>query len=310
MMKFVLLSLFTISSAMAYVPTVESLFRHGSNPDVISNGMSLTLQVKKMHHSEESQGETLVKEQRLNDHYRLFFTRGNGDSLKIAQARYTNNSFTEGSLEHKIYYPNFNAFTIKTDPAHIEKGLFFAVLHSILYNNGSHLITYLKAAGVPVKLNNEIINREKVEFLATYKRYLALTSQDRSLRKTEPNPLRPEDPTAQDRVERLMSESMYMDQKQVTLSRDSGEMAWMVLAGPFEATVSYKNRHIQRIKFKTSTGEFEMVLKDYWLANGTHSAPRYIMLKSLNGENYQVEVTNLRHYNERDEDLEIGRAHV
>ena len=48
MIKIVLASLLLTSVAHAYVPTVESLFRHGSNPDVTGNGISLTMVVKKM----------------------------------------------------------------------------------------------------------------------------------------------------------------------------------------------------------------------------------------------------------------------
>ena len=64
--------------------------------------------------------------------------------------------------------------------------------------------------GVPVKLNNEIINREKVEYLAAYKQYLVAINKDRTSRKTETNPLRPEDATAREKAESVMNEPMYV----------------------------------------------------------------------------------------------------
>jgi hypothetical protein len=42
----------------------------------------------------------------------------------------------------------------------------------MIFNDGVFLINYLKTLNVPVKLNNEIINRQKVEYLASYKQYL------------------------------------------------------------------------------------------------------------------------------------------
>lgn len=306
MMKIVFASLFLVSSVHAYVPTVESLFRHGANPEVTANGISITIIVKKMGGEKASttnQDASLVQDARPEDFYKMFLTKGPNESFKIAQTRYKNGTFSESALEHKTYYPNFTSYTIKPDVDQLEKGLFFSLIHSLTMNNGSHMVNYLKGLGVPVKLNNELLNREKVEFMADYKRYLVTVSRDRNAKKTEVNPMRPEDPAARERAEQIMNEPMYVDTKQVQLSRDDGQIAWVVSAGPFEAVFSYKDRDVQKIRYKTQAGEFEIICKDYWLANGTHAMPRYILIKSLNGQSYQVEITNLRHYVEKEEDL-------
>jgi hypothetical protein len=306
MIKFlVLIFVLGFHTAFAYVPTVESLFRHGSNPEVVANGLSVSLVVKKQsgETSSETSDTSLLDDQRNADHFRIFFTKGTGDLLKVAQARYSNGTFSETSLEHKIYYPSFGPFTLSGELQQVEKGLFYGLLNSILLNNGTHIVSYLKSIGVPVKLNSELINREKVEFLADYKRYLVTVSKDRTAKKTEVNPLRPEDPEARARADSIMAESMYVDMKQVKLGRDEGRVAWVVNAGSFEAVFSYKEREVQRITYKTSAGEFEVICKDYWLANGTHAVPRYLLVRTLSGLQYQVEITGLRHYVEKEEDL-------
>jgi hypothetical protein len=305
MMKALVLFLF-VSTANAYVPTVESLFRHGSNPDVVGNGLSITMIVKKIQPGEKENTTvndvTLLKEEKPEDFYKVFFTKA-GDHLKVSQTRYNSNSFSEGSLEHKIYYPNFNAYTMKPSIEQAEKGIFFGLLHSLTLNNGAHLVNYLKSLGTPVKLNNDLINREKIDFLADYKRYLVTINKDRNAKKTEVNPMRPEDANARHRAEEIMGESMYVDTKQVTLSKDEGQIAWVVNAGAFEAVASYKERDIQRIKYKSAAGDFEIICKDYWLANGTHALPRFMLIKTFSGLSYQVEITNLRHYVEKEDDL-------
>jgi hypothetical protein len=48
MIKMILSLILLSSSAFAYVPSVESLFRHGSNPDITANGVALTFVVKKI----------------------------------------------------------------------------------------------------------------------------------------------------------------------------------------------------------------------------------------------------------------------
>lgn len=292
-----LLVLFLFSAqAMAFVPTIESLFRHGSNPEVTANGVTFTMAVKKLNGSAE--GEVPV-----DDFFKIFLTRGSGDSIKLAQARYKDNSFSEGSLDHKIYYPGFSPYTLKPSVEQMEKGLFYALVHSLAYNNGSHMVNYLKTLGVPVKLNSDLINREKIDYLASYKRYLLTISQNKAARKTEANPLRPEDAAARDRVEAVMNESMYVDTKQVRLSKEDGEMAWLADAGPFSGAFDYDTRDVMKVVFKSAAGEMEIVCRNYGLLNGTHRFPKTMLIKDFSGDNYQIEVTDLRHYVEREEDI-------
>ena len=70
--------------------------------------------------------------------------------MKVAQTRYDNNSFSEGSLMGKQFFSNFTAYTIKSNPEDTEKGLFHAMLRSMVFNDGAFIINYLKSLGVPV----------------------------------------------------------------------------------------------------------------------------------------------------------------
>lgn len=305
MMKLALAALFVSSSVFAYVPTVESLFRHGSNPEVTANGVSITFVVKKIEVGTKSSGSdvSLLNETKSEDFYKMFFTKVSNDVMKVAQTRYENNTFNEASLQEKVYFPNFTAFTIKGSPEESEKGLFQGMLRSMIFNDGAFIVNYLKTLGVPVKLNSEIINRQKVEYLASYKQYLVAINKDRNARKTAQNPLKPDDAVAREKIDNIMNEPMYVDQKQVKLSREDGEMAWLVSAGQFEAVISYKNREIRKLKYRSQLGDYEILAKEYWLANGTHALPRYILVKDYKGENFQIEVLNLRHYLEKEVDL-------
>jgi hypothetical protein len=244
-----------------------------------------------------AEGETTPPE----DHYKLFFTRVDHDSMKVAQTRYSNASFSETSLEHKIYYPNFTAFTVKATADQVERGIFFAFMKSLVLNDGEHLVQYLKALGVPVRLNKELINREKIELLASYKRYLIATNRDR--KRNEVNPLRPEDPAERARVEKVLDDSLYVDTKNVHLSRSNAEMVWAVSAGAFEAIVSYDKRHPMLVKYKTGTGEFEITATDYWLSDGVHYMPKTVTVKSISGEVYTVEIGSFRHATENEGDI-------
>lgn len=304
MMKALVLFLFSIT-ANAYVPTVESLFRHGGNSDISANGISFSLQIKKIAPSESNANAPQVmvpSDQPAEDFFKIFFTQS-GEGLKVAQTRYSNANFSESTLVHKTYFSHFTPFSLKPNLEESEKGLFYGMLHALAFNSGVHIIGYLKALGIPVKLNNEIINREKIELLADYKRYLVLIAKDRSAQKSEQNPLTPQDPAARNRVEAIKDSSMYTDLKQVKIHREEGEMVWKVEAANFEAIFSYKERNLMRIKYKTSAGEYDLYCRDYWLANGSHLFPRYILIRTFSGQQYQVEVSGLRHYQDREEDV-------
>lgn len=296
MIKFLFFLIFMMSSAVAYVPTVESLFRHGSNADISANGISLTMSLKKT----DSDGKVLMDE---NDFYKIFFTRTT-EGMRLSQTRYTNASFSETSLVNKAYISNYSGFSIPSNIESAEKGIFIGVLHAITHNNGVHLMNYLKNLGVPLKFNNEIINREKIEFLAGYKRYLAIIARDRSAKKTEVNPMQPSDPAARERAQIIMAESMYTDTKQVKLTQEDGNISWKIEAESFEAIFSNSERDLLKLKYKSALGEYEISFRDYWRANGIHTIPRYIDVKTFDGQRYQLEIMALRHFDDRDEDVQ------
>ena len=306
MMKLVSLFFLLINFAHAYVPTVESLFRHGSNPDVTANGISLTFKVSKIIPGTKTEAnksqDSLLSNEKPEDFFKVFFTRIN-ETTKVAQTRYNSSNFSESSLVHKTYFGNFTPYTFKPSLESAEKGIFYGLLFSLVFNEGNHLLSYLKSLEVPVRLNSELLNREKVEFLASYKHYLAVINRDRNAKKTEINPMKPEDAAARERVEQIMAQPMYSDTNQVKLSKDEGNMAWVVNAGPFEAVFSYKERDAQRIKFKSAAGDFEVIMKDYYLANGTHAFPKFFLIKTFSGEHFQLETLNLRHYVEKEDDM-------
>src|SRR5690606_22037683 len=96
---------------------------------------------------------------------------------------------------------------------------------------------------------------------------------------------------------------MYVDTKQVSLTSDGGRMYWMLNAGAFDAVIGYEKRHPQRLRYRAGSGELEITCHDYWLANGTHYLPKYMLVKSLSGETYRVDIGSLRHFNEKEDEM-------
>jgi hypothetical protein len=303
MMK-VLVLFFISGFAHGYVPTVESLLRHGANPDVNVNGISFNLIVKKSETT--SSPENKINEEK--DYYKIFFTRTE-DGLKVAQTKHSGAVFSDSTLEHKVSFSGASPFTLKPSVENAEKGVFYGLLNSLAFNNGSYLLNYLKSLGVPVKLNNEIINREKVELLADYKRYLVVINNNRNAKKTEVNPLYPVDPVAKERVNAIMASPMYTDTNQVKLSKVDGQMSWLIEAGPFHAVIAHESRDIQSLTYKSVAGDFEIYCKDYWAVDGSHKIPRYLILKTFSGQKYEIEITGARYQQDNDDDIQRRLRH-
>ncbi len=288
-MKILLLSLFITTSALAYTPTVESLFRHGSNPDVTTSALNLSFSVKDLANVENT------------SFYKIYFDVFDSKTLKFSQTAYNQDSFSEGSLLGKIYYSQLSPLSFKSQS--VDRGLFYSLIHSIILNDGGFLIEYLKLHNVPVKTNSEILNSDKINLMKDYKNYLRSINNDRSLKKTLVSPLKPENDQAQERANRLMKEPMYLDADQVKLSSYEGKPAWLVIAGEFQAYVSYEERRPLSVRFKTSAGEVTIQCLDYWRPDAAHAVPKKLIIKTSKGETYQVETLSLRYYNEKEEDL-------
>jgi hypothetical protein len=288
-MKFLIAALLTINTAFAYTPTVESLFRHGSNPEVTTNALSLSFSVKDLGNAEIAQ------------FYKVFFDVFDQQTLKVSQTTYNSDSFSEGSLLKKVYHSQLSAVNFKNQP--VDKGLFYSLLHSIILNDGAFMVDYLKLSGVPVKHNSELLNDEKIALMKEYRNYLVAINNDRSLKKTLHSPLKPESDQGQERANRLMNEPMYKDTEQVKLSSYEGKPAWLAQATGFEAYFSYEERRPLKIRLKTSTGEIEIQCLDYWRPDAAHAIPKKMIIKTSKGEMFQVETLSLRYYNEKEDDL-------
>ena len=288
-MKFIILTLFIVNTAFAYTPTVESLFRHGSNPEVTTNALSLNFSVKDLSNAE------------LVQFYKIYFDVFDGETLKVSQTAYNQESYSEASLLNKIYHSQLAPVTFKNYS--VDKAVFYSLLHSILLNDGRFIVDYLKLAGVPVRRNNEILNDEKIALMKDYKNYLIAINNDRSLKKTMSSPLKPESQDGQERASRILNGPMYKDMDQVKLSSFEGKPAWLIEATGLQAYVSYEERRPIKVKLKANGGEVEIQCLDYWRPDGAHAVPKKMIVKTSKGEMFQVETTSLRYYNEKEDDL-------
>jgi len=292
----VLLVLITLRTE-AYVPTVESLFRHGSNPDVTTNAIMVSAKVSLANQFVEKM-EGSPAESAL--WVRWVYNITAGGKLKVTQLIYRSQAMVEASLVDKVYVAELSPQSFGATAEAGERGLFMGLMNSLLINDGSFLVEFLRGRGIPVQLNSEILNRDKRALLGRYRAWLMKTKGGRAAG-AEESPLAPSQ--GKEKVDALLASSMYLDTKHVALSRYEGEPAWQVKADVFEAWVSDSNREVHLVALRNPSHESEFQCRDYVLFNGTHSFPRQILVKGQKDQVWQIDVIGLKAFNETSSDL-------
>jgi hypothetical protein len=286
-------------SVLAYVPSVESIFRHGNNPEVTTNALMLAAKISAVNpfleKNEQQQGESMWVKWVYN-----ITPQG---KLKLTQLIYRSAAMTEASLIDKTFISELTPQIFAGDsPEKIERGLLLSLFNSMLINDGSFMVEFLKNRGEPVKLNAEIINQEKRSILSRYKAWLIKKKGGR-IERSEESPLLPLNAVEKEKVESILSSPMYEQSPYISLSRYQGSPAWHVKTENFEGWVSDETRFIRHLGLKSGAFETEIQCRDHILFNGTHSLPRQILIKSQQDIYWQIDIITLKHFSETTTDL-------
>ena len=298
-MKFCYLLLFVASTyAHSYYPTVESLFRNGSNPEITQNAVVLNLKITPVNplaeKGEEAQGSsTWVK---------LIYHVGNGGRVKLSQLVYKSKNMTDSQAYNKIFISEFSPNVFENSPEMGDRGLFYSLLNSLLLNDGYYMTQFLKSRGVNVSSNSELLNQEKKQLLDKHKSWLIRTKGGRQ-DEGEESPLSPITSLEKERVSQIMSQPMYASTGQVDLVRFDSEASWNIKSETFEAWISDANREIKQLNLRYSTGETVITARDYIKFNGVNPIPRLIVLKNSKDQYYYIEPILLRYFNESGQEL-------
>jgi hypothetical protein len=294
-----ILVLLSISfSVFAYVPTVESLFRNGSNPDLTQNAAVVTFKITPVNplaeKGEQAQGQSVW--------VKLIYHLGGGGRIKLSQLTYRSSAINDTAADSKVFFSEMSSNAFDQSVEMTERGLFYSIMNSLVVNDGTFITQFLKTRGINVALNDEILNQEKKQLLERHKTWLIKTRGGRQAN-GEDSPLTPASALEREKVNHIMSLPMYASSGQIGLVRFEGEAAWNIKADGFEAWVGDSNRDIKQVNYKTSAGESEFVAKDYIKYNGTTPLPRLITFKNSKDLHFNIEPISIRYFNESGQDL-------
>lgn len=292
--NFLICLIVMVSQAMAYIPTVESIFRNGASLDTTNNTVAATLKISKKSAAEDSSSQ-LMSVSFPPQLTKLYIANDQAGRAKMVQVNYSSSLAKKSEINSVLYRPEFEYGKMGFKSEENSTKMFYAVLASVLNNDGEMLVKFLQEQGVPVKLNSEIINREKLALLQRYAEYLKLKSSDDNMK----NPLKSEDAEKQIQINELMKSSFYLKSPFVSKVRDGEEFYWQIKSSNFEARLKDESRHIQFIKLQSTTGEIKFLFSDYIIASDKFEVPRKITIVEAGQDVFEIEIQKVEIFTER-----------
>jgi hypothetical protein len=278
MKKAILLWILSLTSVLSAVPTMEGLFRNGSNEVIPGNLVVFDLMVTEQPKIQETEGK--AKEHFL----KLIFFQQDDKSIDLYQFQYPDSQMSEKKIVRFAKVSNISG-KLKRE-MNIERSVFFAILKMIGLNNSNSISYILKKYNPDFKYNREILNWEKMALYKEYKNYLL--EKDKTLKSSPLNPLRTED---KERVENLLKSSMFRNTGDVKLIKKDWDFYWLVELDRASALFSNDNHNLKEIRMQFPKGIMEIDFDEYISINGMQPVPSQIMIKDLNERFYKIKIT-------------------
>lgn len=310
-MKYFILIL-CFANCLAAVPTVEGLFRNSQNPDIEDSLVVLTIraQVENMSPSAETQKEESESNELNTDFsfYKFLFDNSDLKLNKVLVSKYENREMPMAELKGLIYEKD-----VTTEEEGKEKSFekrFITALMTMYGMNSSTLMSQMfKKYSDNYLTNEEVLNSEKKELLNQYKDYLvkkkeydkklkdlkesgALDQGDEVKPEDEPkSPLISEEEEEKDRIQKIISESMYKKGEHVKLVREGRDYFWELSFNNLWARFTNENHELKQLKMNVDGKEIEVIPHEVVTYAGKYRVPKTIEI-NFPDKKVTIEITN------------------
>lgn len=302
-----LLWLFLYSTfAIASIPLPESLFRNGSNQNITKSTVVVKFKVRDLSDQMQSseldpsvgeEGQVNISagnQQQLMDKdkfYRLYFF-SEGNQVSLLQVEYSQPAMRAKHIKRVVYEPNLMERLRKLS-YDLDKNLFYSTMMSQMLNRADGIINFLHSQGIRLKRNNELLDKEKLELLARYKKYLKLIRATPTL--PIRSPLRPKGSEARQQVDEIMGRPLYTPTEDVRLIKSRRRFYWLLDLSRFRAYFSNEEHQLSQLEYFYENKSFSMDLQDYILFDGVHELPKNITLQATNSKVYVMQSLDMAH---------------
>ena len=301
MKKYALVLLLLINYCYA-IPTMEGLFRNSKSEDVTKNLVVIEMTIEKEEVQIPSNEEVLPPKKKQLVKY-LIHNKEN-ERKNFIYARYEDTFDFNDLLEARI----FNSLKNKTlSDQKFDRKLFKAILSMYTLNTSEIIASVLKNINTNFKLNNEVLNNEKKQLLESYMKFLkdkkeydeklkdnkdeeSLVSTD-TIPEPPKSPLVPEIEEDKEKVNEIISKSMYKDAQSVKLIKKGRSFQWSVELENINALFNNQTHALEYLKINHQNIDFEIIPSKYVTFSGVYHLPSGLKFKAGN-DVYNIEIKN------------------
>lgn len=275
-----------MTNIWASVPTTEGLFRNNNNSDVQANLVMVTLQVEKSLNKETLEqaaedapvsAKEVFKQDNENQRINLkyLFSVNDSDEVELIRVIYKAGKMHDVNIIGVQFYRNLKRAIVDSS---YERGLVLSLFSSLALNRSNEISVFLKKVSSNYRSNEELIDPERRDLYAKYKKYLKLIKEDEQLKESLDNPMKPKDPEVRKTVDAIKSRSFLRRDANVTLEKNNNNFFWKVDLDVLEAIFDGKTQRLVKIDFQRDDKNISIATDDYILFNGTNELPKDIQI--------------------------------
>lgn len=279
-------------NAFAYQPTIESLFRNGSNGAIGKNTVAGTFILKRK--VKEDEDDETLKTLPSVFTYKLLFANDT-EKAKLAQVSYVGDVASGNTISDVRFFPNTGYTSMRLGPEDSEKKFFYALMSSLLNNDGALMIKFLNDLGVDAKVNTERADKEQLYYLGKYVQYLKKEDEERA---TIENPLTPSDVDEKEKLKEVFKRPFLTASPFVKRTKEGSEFFWVAESEKFMAKFSHDEHKLLEMIIRTDKGEIGVKCFNYILYGKDMQFPELVILKDLAGNEYMLNMKKISNFAE------------
>ena len=287
-----------LSNSFSAIPTVEGLFRNGNNQNVVGNISILSAFVTNLEDKDALEDLKLSRkkpEEMEGQYVKWIFSRVNERKFQILQSVHDSGKMDKKSLIEVNFISHILNKT-KKEPK-LSRYLFYSLMIMFAFNDSTGIKALLKKYNDDFKANKEIMNQDKINLYNNYRNYLLTLNQNKGLKNELVSPLRPQDESEKERVNKLINSSMYKNTGHVKLVRRKDRFFWEVSLRKTNALFTNEQYRLHYLLLDSPDGEVEVNAGDYFLSNGNYELPRVLIIKDEFFRYTHLRMINMRVYN-------------
>jgi hypothetical protein len=281
------------STAFAYIPTIDSLFRNGNNIDIGDSTVVASLVITKV---SQNENEELITDQPKRSAHKFLLTSGVvgiSDFLQVdyRDALFSKETINEIKRRNKLDISSFSGELFETK-------LFYSLLKSLLLNESDLMISFLNKIDPKILPNKKLLNKDQLTLLNKYKKYLKELSEG-----TEglENPLLPIDEEKKEEIKEVLSKSLIADESNIKRLFENKNFYLTYKSDVLELKFENETHQLKNMNIKNGDSEIQVEMMNYVLFTNGFEFPEEISIKLANGDQFQIVLKKLQIINDTEQ---------